>query len=86
MLCWLEKQRKLFNKATGGGVDFVGNIGPLAQVGSALIGAKASGDAAKASQRGTDLKKLRKEAEAAGFNPLTVLRATGGQGFKKGSS
>ena len=86
MLGWLEKQRKRFNKATGGGVDFVGNIGPLAQVGSALIGAKASGDAAKASQRGTDLKKLRKEAEAAGFNPLTVLRATGGQGFNKGSS
>jgi hypothetical protein len=59
---------------------------PALQVGAALIGAKASGDAAKASQRGTDLKKLRKEAEAAGFNPLTVLRATGGQGFNKGSS
>lgn len=59
---------------------------PALQVGSALIGAKASSDAAKASQRGTDLKKLRKEAEAAGFNPLTVLRATGGQGFNKGSS
>jgi len=59
---------------------------PALQVGAALIGAKASGDAAKASQRGTDLKKLRKEAEAAGFNPLTVLRATGAQGFNKGSS
>jgi hypothetical protein len=59
---------------------------PALQMGAALIGAKASGDAAKASQRGTDLKKLRKEAEAAGFNPLTVLRATGGQGFNKGSS
>ena len=59
---------------------------PALQVGAALIGAKASSDAAKASQRGTDLKKLRKEAEAAGFNPLTVLRATGGQGFNKGSS
>ena len=32
-------------------------------------------------QGGTDLKKLRSEAEANGFNPLTVLRATGGQGF-----
>jgi hypothetical protein len=59
---------------------------PALQMGAALIGAKASSDAAKASQRGTDLKKLRKEAEAAGFNPLTVLRATGGQGFNKGSS
>ena len=59
---------------------------PALQAGAALIGAKASGDAAKASQRGTDLKKLRKEAEAAGFNPLTVVRATGGQGFNKGSS
>ncbi len=59
---------------------------PALQMGAALIGAKASGDAAKASQRGTDLKKLRKESEAAGFNPLTVLRATGGQGFNKGSS
>lgn len=59
---------------------------PALQVGAALIGAKASGDAAKASQTGTDLKKLRKESEAAGFNPLTVLRATGAQGFNKGSS
>lgn len=32
-------------------------------------------------ERGTDLGKLRSEAEANGFNPLTVLRATGGQGF-----
>lgn len=32
-------------------------------------------------QSGTDLKKLRSEAQANGFNPLTVLRATGGQGF-----
>jgi len=30
---------------------------------------------------GTDLGKLRSEATANGFNPLTVLRATGGQGF-----
>lgn len=86
MLGWLDKQRKKFNKATGGGIDFIGNIGPLAQVGSALIGAKAASDSAKASDSSTDLKKLRAEAEAAGFNPLTVLRATGGQGFNKGSS
>jgi hypothetical protein len=30
---------------------------------------------------GTDLGKLRSEATANGFNPLTVLRSTGGQGF-----
>lgn len=63
---------------------------PALQVGAALIGAKAASDAAKARENtptGTDLKKLRKEAEAAGFNPLTVLRSTGGQGFnKQGSS
>lgn len=35
------------------------------------------------SQGGTDLGKLRREAVANGFNPLTVLRATGGQGFYK---
>lgn len=46
--------------------------------------AKAAKAQARASQ--TDLKKLRNDAEAAGFNPLTVLRATGGQGFNKGSS
>jgi hypothetical protein len=33
------------------------------------------------SNQGTDLLKLRNKAEEAGFNPLTVLRATGGQGF-----
>jgi hypothetical protein len=32
---------------------------------------------------GTDLAKLRKEATVNGFNPLTVLRATGGQGFTR---
>lgn len=32
-------------------------------------------------ETGTDLGKLRSEATANGFNPLTVLRATGGQGF-----
>lgn len=31
----------------------------------------------------TDLKKLRNQAVGAGFNPLTVLNATGGQGFNK---
>ncbi len=32
----------------------------------------------------TDLVQLRNEAERAGFNPLTALRATGGQGFQRG--
>ena len=32
-------------------------------------------------QSGTDLARLRREAQINGFNPLTVLRATGGQGF-----
>ena len=60
----------------------------IAKIGATLLGAKASADAAKASAnaRQTDLKKLRDEAQASGFNPLTVLRATGGQGFNKGSS
>jgi hypothetical protein len=35
----------------------------------------------QARQTGTDLGKLRSEATANGFNPLTVLRSTGGQGF-----
>ncbi len=34
-------------------------------------------------QSGTDLGKLRADAVANGFNPLTVLRATGGQGYYK---
>lgn len=37
----------------------------------------------KQRQSGTDLGKLRSDALANGFNPLTVLRATGGQGFYK---
>lgn len=37
----------------------------------------------KLQQSGTDLAKLRREAQDNGFNPLTVLRATGGQGFAR---
>lgn len=37
----------------------------------------------KKQDNGTDLGKLRRDAVANGFNPLTVLRATGGQGFYK---
>ncbi|MDB4437887.1 hypothetical protein N9144_01755 [Flavobacteriaceae bacterium] len=60
----------------------------VAKIGAQLLSAKASSDAAKATATAsqTDLKKLRDDAQAAGFNPLTVLRATGGQGFNKGSS
>ena len=60
----------------------------VAKIGAQLLGAKAASDAAKANAKAsqTDLKKLVKDAESAGFNPLTVLRATGGQGFNKGSS
>jgi|GEM_PF-3001817 len=61
------------------------NVGKLAlgAFGALQIG-KAAKLQAEASQ--TDLQKLRDDAQAAGFNPLTVLRATGGQGFNKGSS
>ena len=48
------------------------------QIGSAFDDRKP-----QAQQSGTDLGKLRRDAVANGFNPLTVLRATGGQGFYK---
>ena len=48
------------------------------QIGSAFDDRKP-----QARQTGTDLGKLRSEATANGFNPLTVLRATGGQGFAR---
>jgi hypothetical protein len=47
---------------------------------NAVYAAQAANDQQLANQ-GTDLNKLRDSAEEAGFNPLTVLRATGGQGF-----
>ena len=56
------------------------------QIAGALIGAYGARRNAKA-MRGAndlDLEKLRREAEENGFNPLTVLRATGGQGSTKG--
>jgi len=58
------------------------------QLASAAIGALGARKTAK-SMRGAndlDLEKLRREAEQNGFNPLTVLRATGGQGSTKGPS
>ena len=47
---------------------------------NAVNAAQSANDQQLANQ-GTDLNKLRDSAEEAGFNPLTVLRATGGQGF-----
>jgi hypothetical protein len=56
----------------------------LVTAGSAAVSTYAqSRNANKLANQGTDLGKLRREAEANGFNPLTVLRATGGQGFKQ---
>jgi len=58
------------------------------QIAAATIGALGARKTAKA-MRGAndlDLEKLRREAEENGFNPLTVLRATGGQGSTKGPS
>jgi len=51
------------------------------QAWSARKSAKANAQARQ--NTGTDLGKLRKEATDNGFNPLTVLRATGGQGFNR---
>ena len=60
-------------------------FGKLAQVALGAYGAKKSAKAMKGAND-LDLKKLRREAEENGFNPLTVLRATGGQGSTKGPS
>ena len=59
--------------------------GTLASVAIGALGARKT---AKAMQGANDLDlaKLRREAEQNGFNPLTVLRATGGQGSTKGPS
>jgi hypothetical protein len=59
----------------------------LVGAGTAAVSTYAqSRNAEKMANQGTDLGKLRSEAEANGFNPLTVLRATGGQGFKQNVS
>jgi hypothetical protein len=59
----------------------------LVGAGSAALSSIAqTRNANKMANQGTDLGKLRREAEANGFNPLTVLRATGGQGFKQNVS
>ena len=55
-----------------------------APIAGAVIGAKGQRDAAKAAAGAgqLDLGKLRADALAHGFNPLTVLGATGGRGFE----
>lgn len=57
-------------------------------IGTAALSAFGARKTAKAMQGANDLDlaKLRREAEQNGFNPLTVLRATGGQGSTKGPS
>lgn len=52
---------------------------------NAVYAAQAANDQQLANQ-GLDLNKLRDSAEEAGFNPLTVLRSTGGQGFNNNVS
>lgn len=47
---------------------------------NSIYQAQVASDQALANQ-GTDLNKLREKSEEAGFNPLTVLRSTGGIGF-----
>ena len=55
--------------------------GPQGAAAGYQIGSSLDDRKPQARQTGTDLGKLRSEATANGFNPLTVLRATGGQGF-----
>ncbi len=72
-----ESRRMAKYTLAAGGAMMGGASGAAAgyQFGSALDDRKYS------QQSGTDLGKLRRNAIANGFNPLTVLRATGGQGF-----
>lgn len=56
-----------------------------AAAGSVIDGNLAKNDARKKANY-NHLEKMRRDAEKAGFNPLTVLRATGGQGFNHGQS
>jgi len=73
-----ESRRMAKYTLAAGGAMMGGEQGAAAgyQIGSSLDDRKP-----QARQTGTDLGKLRSEATANGFNPLTVLRATGGQGF-----
>jgi len=72
-----ESRRMARYTLAAGGAMMGGSSGAAAgyRFGSTLDDRKYS------QQSGTDLGKLRSNAIANGFNPLTVLRATGGQGF-----
>ena len=73
-----ESRRAAKYTLAAGGAMMGGSAGAKAgyEIGSAFDDRKP-----QAPQTGTDLGKLRRDAVANGFNPLTVLRATGGQGF-----
>lgn len=59
-------------------------VSTLVTAGSAALSSRAQSKNQEAlANQGLDLGKLRREAQKNGFNPLTVLRATGGQGFKQ---
>jgi len=75
-----ESRRMAKYTLAAGGAMMGGEQGAAAgyQIGSSLDDRKP-----QARQTGTDLGKLRSEAVTNGFNPLTVLRATGGQGYYK---
>lgn len=65
-------------------------LGPIAgkvlgSVATSLLGGILGSGKSKSSSN-LDLIKLRDDAQAAGFNPLTVLNATGGQGFTSQAS
>lgn len=60
-------------------------FGKIASLGLQAFGAYKTSKSMKGAND-LDLEKLRREAEENGFNPLTVLRATGGQGSTKGPS
>ena len=72
------------------GAAIGGGLGALADAETASEKArkankKAEQQASK-SRKFNHLKKLRDDAQEAGFNPLTALRATGGQGFSHGGA
>jgi len=73
-----ESRRMAKYTLAAGGAMMGGSTG--AKIGY-QIGSKLDDRKPQAQQSGTDLGKLRSNAIANGFNPLTVLRATGGQGF-----
>lgn len=62
-------------------------MGPLAAIGGSVLSSVAgkllnrSGSSRTEQQQSVDLKKMVADAQEAGFNPLTVLQATGGQGW-----